>query len=237
MRWHELKEYQTKEGQDITVTRIEDQEGDNNRGWRVDTVEAFVDGQNAGYLKLAYIPHERFASRYPSILAYADQIAGHHLFPYEKNRTDFSIDNLNDDDLKSLVKRSSWIFQSIDLSYGEHADAWAAITRDELLDKVDEITKVVTKKLGKKFQEFKDFQVDKPVIDYIRVSESHQRKGIAFALYREAALWMNEKGLRVYASGLQQPEAAAAWAKMESLGMIENDGDRRFINPSTLRNI
>ena len=50
--------YHTKDGEEIELKRFDDIE-DDNRGWRVDKLEAYVDGEEVGYLKLAYIPHKR----------------------------------------------------------------------------------------------------------------------------------------------------------------------------------
>lgn len=62
---------------------IENSEGDNNRGWQVDKVVAYLGDKEVGYLKLAYIPKERFKKWYPSILNYIQQINGNIIFPHE----------------------------------------------------------------------------------------------------------------------------------------------------------
>ncbi len=60
------------------------------------------------------------------------------------------------------------------------------------------------------------FHVDKPLVDYVKVFAPWQRRGIATALYDFGARWLaNIKGLRLYASGMQTPEAKAAWDRME----------------------
>ena len=49
----------------ITIRRVPDFEGDNNRGWTCDALDMLVDGEPAGYLKISYIPTARFAAWYP----------------------------------------------------------------------------------------------------------------------------------------------------------------------------
>ncbi len=60
------------------------------------------------------------------------------------------------------------------------------------------------------------YHVDKPLVDYIRVLKPWQRRGIALALYDFGAWWLaNDKGFRLYASGIQSDTAKAVWDRME----------------------
>lgn len=59
---------------------------------------------------------------------------------------------------------------------------------------------------------FKHYHIDKPKIDFMRVFEAYQRKGIAEQMILFAAKWYQEnKGLNFYFSNLNNPE------KMEPL--------------------
>ncbi len=90
--------------------------------------------------------------------------------------------------------------------------------------------------------------MDRPLVDFIRVGlpddnapdylakweteeaseKKWRRKGIAMALYRFGAHWLKEHfGLKLHASGLQQPEAAAAWDKMLAMGMVDMEPNGR----------
>src|SRR5271170_8072163 len=51
----------------VTFEYQDDIEGDKNRGWQVDQVKAFLDGKQVGYLKMSYIPQERFDAYYHDI--------------------------------------------------------------------------------------------------------------------------------------------------------------------------
>ena len=69
------------------------------------------------------------------------------------------------------------------------------------------------------FQKFKQWNLDKPHVDYIRVDNVWKRQGIATALYNYGAKWLAQvHHLPLYASTLQQPEAAKAWDAMEAKG-------------------
>lgn len=242
MRWFDLYEHDTKDGRHIEVKRVEDSEGDNNRGWQIDELQAFVDGQEAGYLKLSYIPEERFAAHYPAgVFDFVHQIKGHIIFEYAgESRAERSIKHdfktMTDDELRKFISTASWSFMHV--SYGEMSGREGeleAMSRKELMAKILELKKVVTKRFGKEFEEFKSYFINKPLVDFIRVKDQFLRQGIATALYIEGAKWMAEKGMVVHASGLQQPEAAAAWAKMASLGWVKDAGKRRYLDPSKVR--
>ena len=60
------------------------------------------------------------------------------------------------------------------------------------------------------FQEFHGH----PFVAGVRVEEAHRRRGVATALYREAALWLTERGLSLGASDTQTPEAEALWGHL-----------------------
>jgi len=62
-------------------------------------------------------------------------------------------------------------------------------------------------KYGRGFKAFKAFMVDKPVVDFIRVGEEYQRRGVATALYDYGAHYLSQRGMKLYASGLQSKEA------------------------------
>lgn len=71
--------------------------------------------------------------------------------------------------------------------------------------------------------------VDKPVVGFIRVGEEFRRQGVGRAMYLEAARIMQERGMYLYASGTQGPEAEAAWLKFEAEGLVVSVGERRHL--------
>lgn len=68
---------------DVRFKYLDDIEGDNNRGWCVDEVKAYLGDEKVGYLKIAYIPAERFKEWNPSILSFIQQVNGTIIFPHE----------------------------------------------------------------------------------------------------------------------------------------------------------
>lgn len=243
MKIHELLEYKTKSGKDITFEYHEDFEGDKNRGWQVDKIDAYVDGEYAGYIKLSYIPKERFKRYYPSVLNFMTQIGGGHILPYKKGDVDYK--TLSDEELTKVLKNlihKSRRYRSI------WDDKEIPNERKEIIAAIDDIIKNGLKHSNDEFKKFAEYWVDKPIVDYIRVfgegedrsqprfgvhaSDSptdFKRQRIGTALYLEAADYLKQKGLKLYASGLQSDEAQGAWANLEKMNKVASDGDRRYI--------
>lgn len=88
------------------------------------------------------------------------------------------------------------------------------------------------KRYGKEFLKFKNHWLNKPLVDYIRVTEKFQRQGIGIALYEEGAKHLASMGLKLYASTSQQPGAKAAWEwlKANAGANVGTDGKRLFLS-------
>ena len=249
MKSREILEYSTKGGDEITTKRHEDVEGDNNRGWRVDKIAAYVDGDYAGYIKISYIPKERFIKYYPTVLNYMSQIGGSGgVLPRGKNNWHYR--ELSDEELKNTVQNLSGQtkYHSIWNSGGKEG---MPSSRDELIYIINDIIKNERKgqEAQENFKKFAKYWIDKPIVDFIKVfkkdesrfdrstgdrtiknsSRDYQRQRIGTALYLEAGEWLRERGLKLYASGTQTKEAQAAWNNLEKMNRVGQEGDRRFL--------
>lgn len=221
----------TKSGLPITFTTVPDSEKE-NRGWQVDKITAFVDGVEAGYLKISYIPQANLARFYPSILNYMTQIQGSSLMPYEKKRLPWQ--DLTLEEKRSLIARLRW-----ERLHRENLEELARTLPDDAIDPLIEtlVAKLEQSDKGKSFDDFKAFHIDKPLVDYIRVydenssptGKSFQRDHIGLALYQEGAAYLATQGLHLWASGIQSDDAQHAWAKMETLGWVSTVGKRRIL--------
>lgn len=247
MRWYEITEYKTKSGDEIVVKSNEDIEGDENRGWIVDKFSAYVNGDYAGYLKISYIPEDRFKKHYPTILSFMHKVGGSYLLP--PNKASYDYKDLSTEELKDVVKslayHSSKYYQMWNRGEG------IPETRNKLLAVINDIIKNDLEKQKKDFKRFYNYFVDKPIVDYIRVfkqgekrydrsmrhdkeeihpsEKNYQRQHIATALYLEVAKWLKKKGLKLYASDTQSPEAVNAWEHLQAMGHVDSDGKRRWI--------
>lgn len=222
-----VESYRTKDGQEIEMVRIDDSEGDNNRGWRVDEVHAKINGEKVGYIKLSYIPHDRFHRNFPTIFNYLTQIKGRHYLPYEKRAEHYK--DLSADELRAMLKYAMHTDRLV--PYGKEEDAVSKLSDAEVLDRIRDLeAKFNEGSKGRDFKKFKNFQKDKPLVDFIRVDDNWQRQRIGDALYREAAKWMKEKGMEVYASGLQSDSAKKSWEHMKDRVKKAKRG-RRILRP------
>ena len=224
----------TKDGKKITFKRILNFEPDENRGWVVHALLAEVDGDPAGYLKISYIPTDNFKREYPDVFHYVAKMKG-----WVTLKNALKNNNL-DERIRGLDH------------YGQY---YATDLNDASLEDRLEMVKTLEKQVKSKFQKdylgFKEYHVDKPLIDFIRVYDdldnsvfvdaneridrkgriNYKRQGVASALYKEAALWLKELNLQLHASTLQQPEAKAAWEKMKSLGLVSEIPPKTKIKP------
>jgi GNAT superfamily N-acetyltransferase len=198
---------------------LEDSEGDNNRGWQVDKVVAYLGANEVGYLKLAYIPAERFKKWYPSILNYVQQIDGHIIFPHEyrgMHWTKMPIDVLRER-VFSMAQTAGVGWHECN-SLSEQAktapEKWVRQLFHSLEIKLE-------KEKGPLMKRFKKYFVDNPYVDFIRVDQEYRRQGIGTALYRAGHEWMKKKGMKLHASNTQSDEAKAAWSTLEKQYPVE----------------
>jgi GNAT superfamily N-acetyltransferase len=197
----------------IRFEYVEDSEGDNNRGWQVDKVVAYLGEHEVGYLKLAYIPAERFKKWYPSILNYIQQINGSIIFPHEYRATHWTeipIDTLR----KSIYS----IAQVAGVGWHESnsLQEQAKTAPDKIVRQMIHSFEIdIEKEKGPLFRRFKKYFVNNPYVDYIKVNDEYKRQGIGTALYRAGYEWMKSKGMKLHASGTQSDDAKAAWMSLE----------------------
>lgn len=199
--------YMTKDGKPITFKvherspRSQDQSPEENRGFIVHLIEAFVDGKEVGYLTISYIPKVYFKMFYPSVWHYATYIQG-----WTNPKILESWKNKDWPGLLKAVFPYPGFYYATDVSKMSDKDIQKELERG-------------SKSLISDLQKFKQWHVDKPKVDFIRVEDSWKRQGIATALYNYGAKWLAQvHHLPLYASTLQKPEAAAAWDRMETKG-------------------
>jgi GNAT superfamily N-acetyltransferase len=219
----------TKDGRVITFEYIDhDRENKKNPNWLYQRINAFVEGQPAGYLKIAYIPMSWFKKNYPTILNWYHKHTGRRLFPQiGTSLEDFGYNDsvhynkLSDDDLRGIMK-GYYSPQSIDVAH---------LSREQLLVGVKDIEKRIKKTHGDQFRKFVAYHVDKPEPDYINVEPEYKGQGVGRALYLAAARWYAKQGLRFYQSDTQTQDARAAWSRLEGQGRAAKDGERYYVIP------
>ncbi len=198
---------------DVRFEYSEDIQGDDNRGWQVDEVKAYLGGDEVGYLKIAYIPAERFKKWYPSILNYIQQIDGNSIFPYKYRGLDWKkipVDVLQQS-VYSMAQAAHVGWDESNRLQQEAKDApghW-------IFDLYSKLEKQIEKEKGPRMRRFKKYFVNNPYVDFIQVDYHYRNQGIGTALYRAGHAWMKSKGMKLHASGTQTSDAKRAWQSLE----------------------
>lgn len=214
----------------------EDIEGDKNRGFQVDKIEAFIGDENVGYLKIAYIPRKRWEKWHPSILNWYTQFQGSSLLPHEYKTS--KLEDIPTEELAKDLAHAWWASPSADdINYSKRNEIYQqmqqiALTgnRQQILDAYHQIERDAYKHKGKLFKRFENYFVDKAYVDFIRVEDKYQRQGIATALYRAGYEWMKSKGMPFYASGTQSKDAKATWRTLKKRYPVARDRYRLYGN-------
>jgi GNAT superfamily N-acetyltransferase len=226
MRFEDLYEFtETKFGEKLTFDVQQETEFPGAPAWVLYQITSFVDGQEAGYLKISYIPEENWKLHNGTIFHFAGRNGESALQDLSPAR---SIKKLSDQDIELIIK----VYTSR-LEWRRPRDEIQAIREAPIEEKREivrtEARKFFTRDLGEKYKKAYAFHVDKPLVDYIQVYDDFRRRGIALALYVKGAEWAADRGLALWASGLQQPEAKAAWAKMQEKGWVEQVDGRQYL--------
>lgn len=216
-------------GDKIRFERYEDALGDDNRGWQSDIIKVYINGEDCGLIKASYIPTDRWKKYYPTIFNYMSQQLGKHVLSFENKTAKYT--ELTDEELREKVyyiasESMNWS------SSNKMAEKAKTMSHEELLSWYKAQEEHLNKKYGKQFKRFKQYTYNFPSVSYIDVNKNWRRRGLGRALYLEMALWMREKGMKLYADKLQSDSAAATWQKMDSEGMVgHNDNGRYIITP------
>lgn len=192
--------------------------GMSNRGdgecWVENKVTAILDGKDIGYLKINYIPREKFNTNFKDILKFLvvqhgamdleDAIKSGNTYKIIVKMADLTGERHN---LDTIMKTGV----DTDLKPIYNLEWWKK-KYNELLDKLN-------KKYGKEFKKFEEYWVDKPMIDYIQVDEKYRAGGVGIGLYIAGAMWMAEKGFPLRSGYSRSESALQAWNKMKKMGL------------------
>lgn len=215
----------THKGLDVDLVFFEQDPEDMkglNEGWVCHRVEAQVDGEVVGYLKIEYVPSRTLDEKLPTIW---------HWW----NSTSWRAD-----DLAAVWFDAHWACQLIPESLRGHLRSYLRLSRKEHTPHEEDVIRADLAALEKRvrgrgyrdpwsdFETFKRNHLDRPKVAYVYTKHPSpweegtdwRRKGIATLLYTEGAKWVaQEKGLPLWASTLQQDCATYAWEHMKASGL------------------
>jgi len=187
------EEYKTKTGEEISFqVKKKKAFGIWKTHGEVYTITALIDNQPVGFIQIAIISKEPSFFDYLMHHGYLSRSGFKESLPIEK-RIEF---------LDHAVGEWPYVCDQIDLK---------SQTKQELEKIEKNIIKRLKNKHFTKYEEFKDFYYNKPLVDNIEVNNELRRQRIGAALYEYAARWLAKKGLNLYASDLQTEAAEKTW--------------------------
>lgn len=215
--------------------------------WQYDQIDAVLDGQKIGYIRVAYINGtniERFQAE-PLLLAY-DVLSERSLYKteYVRNSCAQKLTETNIPKLFNQAQYTAFLLHKKG-SLEPVLDALKQMDDDQLKDFVQSKSKQIWKVLFQKdrIKTHAQYHFCRPDVDFIRVDDAFLGQGVGTQLYHEAAQWMAEKGMVLHSSTLQEDGAVRAWERMKESGEADVlciDGERsryryvKNIDPSWL---
>lgn len=214
--------YRTKGGETIEMRHCRQDPNDrtgHDAGYVIRRVDAFIEGNHVGYLKIAYVPSNRLSEVFPTLWHWVRRTQGWMV---------------NLDDPVKLWCDAHRYAQVVPASQ-PHIAPWS-LTRKVApdLDVIQADLDLLEDRplpygsIRERYQSWCRDQVDRPHVDYIRVFDKWRRQGIGTTLLDAGARWMADTyGLPLYGSSLQSNEAKAVWAALLATG--EYPADRRRV--------
>lgn len=247
----------TKNGLPIQIKITRHSEAyDRDSLWVIDRLDVSSSGEPAGYLKLSYIPSDVISSRIPSGFTWAINRLGIVSISSRESicRNGEKSSEWNDaEELREVIKSlSPWDAEGLRRSL-------PGMNLAELRREFDLQKERLNDSHRDARAEFVRTWRDRPLVDFSRVYDAEERRaiihpdgeieriapshrswkrqGVARAMYKTAAVWMRERGMRVHASNTQSDEALAFWASLERDGFVSSEpgkSARRYLDADKL---
>ena len=191
--------------------------------WSQYTITAYVDNNSVGYIKIGFIHKTDFDQIFPTLWHFQCIDGGWYkdILGYSPNINEWTPQQKCD------------LINNIDgyLNFQFTGGYKERYIMPANIDKVWEKATSIIEKFRKRYDRFKQYNCDRPIIDYINVDEAFKRQYIGIALYKCASKWLNKKfKMHLYASDTQTPEAQKTWDKMQSIGWVGSNEKGKFLN-------
>lgn len=186
MNWYKLaQEYKTKERKPITFQEFPFSETKDKRGWICHDIKAFVDGEEAGYIKMSYIPKEKWEEIYHGNIWIFRKFAMGH-YDVSENFLNATDEEIAKDHFEKYYGYATEIHPEDTENNKKQAQYWVENERE---------------KAEREYKLYYLYFVDKPLVDFIRTNEKFRRQRIAYTLHQYANKWLKEKfGLKLWLS-------------------------------------
>lgn len=216
----------------MDLIRIDDSErqDDHDKHFRIDEIQMIDNGdQKVGYIKLSYIPSYLNFDLISFLRLRGTRVG--KCFDDLRNVTDPKERHTSTFHLAMAARGIPWGIANELAKDSESTDDYLGfLYATGIMDAVHET-------FDAEHQMYTNYFVDKPLVDFIRIAESHQGRGLGLTLYKEAAKWMAEKNMRVVLSSIKcHPAVNTLHQKMKDMGMLDevtvnwyNDTKKRYV--------
>lgn len=219
------EEYMTKDGAELDFKfkkDIEDWER-GRKGFIVHQLnaylepqsEAFSSGRQVGYIKISYIPSEDVDYYYPTIFHYLDAARGWTILDYDSYNDPGEYPGDQEFAKEAHNRARSNPFKR--LKDFPHYTEYDEVSDERWEELAEYYKEKIVETYKDDFERYLKYHVDKPIVHYIHVDEEYRRRGIGFNLYKKMAKVLADKGMGLYASGLQSEYAEKAWSKLKEV--------------------
>ena len=191
----------------VILTRHPDSAGNSNRGWRDDHLSMTVDGMDAGYITLSYIPFHRILQWYGE--------------PAAQTALEFAA-GARGTTVARLLKRGERLGLPPTIEWDKLHQLWRRLDCARVLKRGGDVSFEVDRPLvafsrvytaGEDYQRHEDrTRWVSSVPPLIRTAQADfRKKGLGLLLYVEGARWMAEQGMLLHGDRGAKPEAKRAW--------------------------
>ena len=219
-------------------------------GWRIDLIELHTAEGPAGYLKISFIPKDRMECYYGDVFAFAVNYHNNYGFKLRELLQKAQGQWTREDYLNALSDTEGYRSNTVQIREQQQT-----MSKSELAELWGKRKAKISEEHTSEYQRFLDFHLDKPLVDFVRVSahgddspyvdgqrrkaypreaSGKQGQGLAELMYQTAAIWADAQGLQLHASGVQSPEAGGVWEGFEAKGLAKSAGKRRIYNVEKL---
>lgn len=220
---------ETLDGQKINFTFERDSEQE-NRGFVIDILKAWIDGRYVGYLKCEYVSGELFDSYYPSgIFNFEAMIQGRYLIPGNNDKADLRVASAETLErvADNMIRYHMADEGRPEFKNYEDFTKWLETNNKNRLFRQEE----------KQFAKFKK-RIDSPFVYYVAthkstyngLDEENRGRGIGTALYKMASIEFDKIGMRLRASTLQEEAPKRIWDRFQRDGLAYREGEHVYLD-------
>lgn len=216
----------TNKGVVVDIRRLDDEQGYDIGSYTMDVIEAWVDGEPAGYLQLMYLDQKTWDKQFSTEWDYA---TSDKFGDYKDLRAIDALapDQRSPDQWKKLLSAGRYSLTP------ERKDALARADVNELEAQWTQRRAEICEDVRIDWLQTRSDDLNKPKVFYSHVYDKtttarmvdgtkversgpdFRKQGIGTLMYEAAAVWMHEKGMNVWAGYSQTPGAKGAWRKLD----------------------